>query len=107
MGVSIITNIGMTRDFVRVGRRGLSWMKTAVPTSKKEKGGQMKIIDAPRPKSKAARFREIAREIAGKEKAAFFDKESDRANFAQIARKLGFKTKSKKLSGQGWEVWVI
>lgn len=82
-------------------------MKTAVPTSKKGKGGQMKIVDAPRPKSKAAQFREIAREIAGKEKAAFFDKESDRAAFSQIARKLGFKTKSKKLSGQGWNVWII
>lgn len=63
----------------------------------------MKIVDAPRPKSKAAQFREIA----GKEKAAFFDKESDRAAFSQIARKLGFKTKSKKLSGQGWNVWII
>lgn len=67
----------------------------------------MKIVDAPRPKSKAARFREIAREIAGKEKAAFFESEGDRATFAQIARKLGFKTKSKKLSGKGFCVWVI
>lgn len=66
----------------------------------------MKIVDAPRPKSKAARFREIAQEIAGKEKAAFFESEGDRATFAQIARKLGFKTKSKKLSGKGWNVWI-
>lgn len=67
----------------------------------------MKIVDAQRPKSKAARFRETVREIAGKEKAAFFDKESDRAVFSQIARKLGFKPKSKKLSGKGWNVWII
>lgn len=67
----------------------------------------MKIVDAPKPKSKAQTFREIAMEIAGKEKAAFFESEGDRANFAQIARKLGFKTKSKKLSGKGWNVWII
>ena len=67
----------------------------------------MKIVDAPKPKSKAQTFREIAREIAGKEKAAFFESEGDRANFAQIARRLGFKTKSKKLSGKGWVVWII
>lgn len=67
----------------------------------------MKIVDAPRPKSKAAKFREIAQEIAGKEKAAFFESEGDRATFSQIARKLGFKTKSKKLSGRGWSVWII
>ena len=66
----------------------------------------MKIVDAPKPKSKAQTFREIAREIAGKEKAAFFESEGDRANFAQVARKLGFKTKSKKLSGKGWVVWI-
>lgn len=66
----------------------------------------MKIVDAPKPKSKAAKFREIAQEIAGKEKAAFFESEGDRANFSQIARKLGFKPKSKKLSGRGWEVWI-
>lgn len=67
----------------------------------------MKIVDAPKPKSKAQTFREIAREIAGKEKAVFFDKETDRAVFSQIARKLGLKTKSKKISGQGWKVWII
>lgn len=67
----------------------------------------MKIVDAPRPKSKAARFREIAQEIAGKEKAAFFESEGDRATFSQIARKLGFKPKSKKQSGKGWAVWII
>lgn len=67
----------------------------------------MKIVDAPRPKSKAARFRETVREIAGKEKAAFFESEGDRATFSQVARKLGFKTKSKKLSGKGWFIWVI
>lgn len=67
----------------------------------------MKIVDAPKPKSKAQTFREIAREIAGKEKAAFFESEGARANFAQTARRLGFKTKSKKLSGKGWVVWII
>ena len=64
----------------------------------------MKIVDAPRPKSKAARFREIAQEIAGKEKAAFFDNENDFRGFAQVARRLGFKTRSQKMK-RGWQVW--
>lgn len=64
----------------------------------------MKIVDAPRPKSKAARFREIAQEIAGKEKAAFFESESDFKAFAQIARVMGLKPRSQKQQ-KGWNVW--
>ena len=66
----------------------------------------MKIVDAPRPKSKAARFREIAREIAGKEKAAFFESEGDFRAFAQVARRLGFKPRSQKQK-RGWKVWCV
>ena len=66
----------------------------------------MKIVDAPRPKSKAARFREIAQEIVGKEKAAFFDSESDFKAFAQVARRLGFKPCSQKQK-RGWRVWCV
>ena len=64
----------------------------------------MKIVDAPRPKSKAARFREIAQEIAGKEKAAFFESEGDFKAFATTVRKMGFKPHSQKQQ-MGWKVW--
>lgn len=64
----------------------------------------MKIVDAPRPKSKAAIFRETVRKIAGKEKAAFFDKESDFKAFATTVRKMGFKPHSQKQQ-KGWKVW--
>ena len=63
-----------------------------------------KIVDAPRPKSKAARFREIAQEIAGKEKAAFFESEGDFKAFATTARKMGLKPHSQKQQ-KGWKVW--
>lgn len=66
----------------------------------------MKIVDAPRPKSKAARFRKIAQEIAGKEKAAFFEVEGDFKAFCKVARKLKFRVKSKKMQCGGWSVWL-
>lgn len=67
----------------------------------------MKIIDAPVPKSKSAQMRDVIKQIAGKNKAALLESESDRATFCQIARKLNLKPKSKKESGKGWLVWVI
>lgn len=66
----------------------------------------MKIVDAPRPNSKAAQFREIAMEIAGKDKAAFFKSEGDFKAFCKVARKLKFNVKSRKLQRGGWNVWV-
>ena len=66
----------------------------------------MKIVDAPRPNSKAAQFREIAMEIAGKDKAAFFESEGDFKAFCKVARKLKFNVKSRKLQRGGWNVWV-
>lgn len=66
----------------------------------------MKIVDAPKPKSKAQTFREIAREIAGKEKAVFFESEGDFKAFCKVARKLKFNVKSRKLQRGGWNVWL-
>lgn len=65
----------------------------------------MKIIDAPIPKSKSAQMRELIKEIAGKEKAALLESESDFKLFCQIVRSLGLKPKSKKLRSGGWNVW--
>lgn len=67
----------------------------------------MKIVDAKIPKSKSETFREIIREISGKEKAALLETESDRTTFCQIARSMGFKPKTKKLSGKGWLIFII
>ena len=65
----------------------------------------MKIVEAARPKSKSSQFREIARQIAGKEKAAFLESERDFRMFCKVVRSLGFKPKSKKLRNGGWNVW--
>ena len=68
----------------------------------------MRIVNAKLEKSKSARMREIAKEIAGdKEKAAFFETESDLRRFRQIVRQMGFKTSSDKLRSGGWRIWVI
>lgn len=67
----------------------------------------IKIVDAPRPKSKSEAFRDTIKQIAGKEKAALLQSESDRCSFCQIARKMGLKPKIKKLSGKGWLVFII
>nr|DAR29722.1 MAG TPA: hypothetical protein [Caudoviricetes sp.] len=65
----------------------------------------MKIVDAKPPKSKSAQFRDIARQISGKDKAAFFQSEGDFKMFCQLARSLGLKPRSKKLQNGGWYVW--
>lgn len=65
----------------------------------------MKIVDSPRPVSKAEQYRQVAREIAGQDKAAYFDKESDFKTFSQIARDMGLKPRSQKMRTGGWRVW--
>lgn len=67
----------------------------------------MKIIDVPPPKSKSETFRAAIKQIAGKEKAAFLESESDFKLFCQLVRSLGLKPKSKKLRSGGWNVWII
>ncbi len=67
----------------------------------------MKIVEAKVPKSKSETFRETVKLIAGKEKAALLETESDRTTFCQIARSMGFRPKTKKLSGKGWLIFVI
>ena len=68
---------------------------------------KIQIIDAAPPKSKSLQMREIARQIAGKEKAAFFETEGDFRFFLQIVRKMGLKPRSQKLASGGWKVWVV
>lgn len=67
----------------------------------------MKIIDAPIPKSKSAQMREAIKQIAGKNKAALLESESDLKLFRCIVRKMGFRTFSLKLNSGGWNVWII
>ena len=67
----------------------------------------MKIVDAKPPKSKSQIFRETIKLIAGKEKAALLEKESDFKTFCQLARSMGFKLKSKKLQSGGWNIWIL
>lgn len=67
----------------------------------------MKIVDARIPKSKSAQMRELIKEIAGKEKAALLESESDLKLFRIIASKMKLRTKSLKLYSGGWRVWVI
>ena len=66
----------------------------------------MKIVDSPRPVSKSEQYRQVIRDIAGKEKAAFFEKESDFKNFCKIARALKLQVKTSKLIRGGWCVWL-
>lgn len=68
---------------------------------------KIQIIDAAPTKSKAFQMREVARQIAGKEKAAFFETESDFRVFSQIVRKMGLKPRSQKLASGGWKVWAM
>ena len=63
------------------------------------------IVDASLPKSKSAQMREVIKQIAGKNKAAFLESECDFKLFCQIARSLGLKPISKKLQRGGWHVW--
>lgn len=65
----------------------------------------MKIVDAKIPKPKSVRFREIIREISGKEKAAVFVSDNDFRYFCKLAREKGLKPISKKLPRGGWQVW--
>lgn len=65
----------------------------------------MKIVDAKIPKSKSETFREIIREISGKEKAAVLVSDNDFRYFCKLARKKGLKPVSKKLPRGGWQVW--
>lgn len=67
----------------------------------------IKIVDAPRPKSKSEAFRDTIKQIAGKEKAALLESESDFKLFCQLVRSLGLKPKSQKLKSGGWNVWII
>lgn len=65
----------------------------------------MKIVDAKIPKSKSETFREIIREISGKEKAAVLVSDNDFRYFCKLARECGLKPVSKKLPSGGWKVW--
>ncbi len=65
----------------------------------------MKIVDAKPPKSKSQTFRETIKLIAGKEKAALLNSESDFKLFCSISRSMGLKPKSRKLKKGGWQVW--
>lgn len=67
----------------------------------------IEIVDAPRPKSKSEAFRDTIKQIAGKEKAAFLESESDFKLFCKVARKLKFNVKSRKLQRGGWNVWLV
>lgn len=67
----------------------------------------MKIIDAKPTKSKSETFRAAIKQIAGKNKAAFLESESDFKLFCQLVRSLGLKPKSQKLKSGGWNVWII
>lgn len=67
----------------------------------------MKIVKAKHKPSKREKMRKIITQIAGKEDmAANFDVDSDFREFCKLARSLGHKPKSQKLSSGGWQVWV-
>lgn len=65
----------------------------------------MKIVEAKIPQKKAAKFREVIRNISGKGKAAILDTDSDFRYFCKLAREKGLKPISKKLPRGGWQVW--
>lgn len=67
----------------------------------------MKIIDAPVPKSKSAQMRDVIKQIAGKNKAALLESESDLKLFRIVASKMNLKIKSTKLHLGGWKIWVL
>ena len=67
----------------------------------------MKIVDAPRPKSKAARFREIVdRLLENQQQAAYFDNYNDLHHFGKIVKTMGFKPSWRKQTKGGWLAWV-
>lgn len=67
----------------------------------------IEIVDAPRPKSKSEAFRDTIKQIAGKNKAALLQSESDLKLFRIVASKMNLKIKSSKLHSGGWKIWVL
>lgn len=66
----------------------------------------IKIVDAPRPKSKAQQIREICSSIRCKEKGVYVEFESEKCYFCKVALKYGFKTKTRIQISGGWIIWV-
>lgn len=65
----------------------------------------MKIVEAKIPQKKAAKFRDVIRNISGKGKAAVLVSDNDFRYFCKLAREKGLKPVSKKLPRGGWQVW--
>ena len=66
----------------------------------------MKIVEAKFEKSKAAKIREIIKEITGKEKAVFLESESERNSFYRECYRMKLKPSSSLVSGKGWQCFV-
>ncbi len=67
----------------------------------------MKIVDAPRPKSKAARFREVINLLLkNPQQAAYIDNYNDLHHFGRIVKSIGCKPTWQKQRQGGWLVWV-
>lgn len=67
----------------------------------------MKIVDAPKPKSKAAQIENMCKSVCGKQQSVYIEFEKEKRYFCKVAQRLGFKTKAQIQSGMGgWLVWV-
>lgn len=66
----------------------------------------MKIVEAEFPKSKAEEVREICEIICDKQKAYQVEFESEKKYFDKVARRSGYKVKTRIRQKGGWDIWV-
>lgn len=64
----------------------------------------MQIVSKEKPIKKRTQYRQIALEIVGTDKCAFFEKKADMDEFKRVVRELNFKPTQRK--DNGWFVWV-